>query len=151
MALQAPATYHIHDICQDLGSAVWLLLYTVLQHTLQVTEDGLRVRTILLLFRSCLHTASGYDTVFGPRTLWWLSPCDGTQGLQPHLSIPPQDARPETDPRARRLGPFDVPEHPDAVQPGSYFSRLARERRHLAIYTGPPLRYGWPLTERRET
>ena len=94
------------------------------------------------LFRSCLHTASGYDTVFGPRTLSWLSPCDGTQGLQPHLSIPPQDARPETDPRSRRLGPFDVPEHPDAVQPGSYFSRLARERRRLAIYTGPPLRYG---------
>ena len=49
MALQAPATYHIHDICQDLGSAVWLLLYTVLHHTLQVTEDGLRVRTILLV------------------------------------------------------------------------------------------------------
>lgn len=39
MAIQVLDTFRAHDARHDLESAVWLLLCTVLRHTLQVTED----------------------------------------------------------------------------------------------------------------
>lgn len=40
MAMQVLTTYRAHDVCHDLESAVWLLLCTVLSHTLQVMEGN---------------------------------------------------------------------------------------------------------------
>ncbi|EPS97252.1 hypothetical protein FOMPIDRAFT_87163 [Fomitopsis schrenkii] len=39
MAIQVLTSYVAHDVCHDLESAIWLLLCTVLRHTLQVMRD----------------------------------------------------------------------------------------------------------------
>ena len=81
MAMQVLRTYRAHDVSHDLESAVWLLLCTVLRHTLQITQGNdddeplkwERYDAYRCLFAECTTEAASYDKKisFVSRPLEW--------------------------------------------------------------------------------
>ena len=81
MAMQVLNSYCAHDVSHDLESAVWLLLCTVLRHTLQITQgddddkplEWVRYDVYRRLFAEGTTEAASYEKkwFFVSRSLKW--------------------------------------------------------------------------------